>query len=164
MNKRVANVLWFMSLTLFATGAAAKSPGQQVVEDEQVAEARELLQAGRDEIIESEMQFTEAEDAHFWPVYQEYRAAVKAVRDRYVMMIGGYVQAYDSGEISDEYAGELLSEWLVYNTGLLKAQQQYVKKFKKILPIRKVARFFQLEHKIDAEIDAELAATVPLME
>ena len=48
--------------------------------------------------------------------------------------------------------------------GLLKVQQQYVRKFRKILPIRKAARFFQLENKIDAEIDAELAMTVPLIE
>ena len=164
MNKRVAHVLCFMSLTLLATHSEARSPGQEVLEDEQVAEARELLQEGRDEIIKSEMQFTEAESERFWPVYKEYRAEVKAVRDRYVSMIAGYVKAYDAGELSDEYAGELIDEWLDYNKGMLKLQQQYVRKLKKILPVSKVARFFQLENKIDAEIDAELAATVPLIE
>jgi alcohol dehydrogenase YqhD (iron-dependent ADH family) len=164
MNKRVAHVLWCMSLTLLATGSAAQSTGQQVLEDEQVAEARELLQAGRDEIVESEMQFTEAEGARFWPLYQEYRAAVKVVRDSYVVMVADYVKAYDSGEISDEFAENLLNDWLDYNKDLLNVQQEYVKKFKKVLPIRKVVRFFQLENKIDAEINAELAMTVPLME
>jgi hypothetical protein len=33
-----------------------------------------------------------------------------------------------------------------------------------VLPVRKVVRFYQLENKMDAEIEAELAVFVPLME
>jgi hypothetical protein len=36
--------------------------------------------------------------------------------------------------------------------------------FKKSLPALKVARFYQLENKIEAEIDAQLALAVPLIE
>ena len=58
----------------------------------------------------------------------------------------------------------MLDDWLGYKADLLKVRKQYVRQFRKILPIRKVFRFFQLENKIDAEIDVELARSVPLME
>jgi len=46
----------------------------------------------------------------------------------------------------------------------LKVQKQYLRKFRKVLPALKVVRFYQLENKMDAEIDAELAVFIPLME
>ena len=58
----------------------------------------------------------------------------------------------------------MLDEWLQYKEDLLKVQKQHVRKFRKVLPVRKVARFYQLENKMDVEIDAELAVFVPLME
>ena len=78
--------------------------------------------------------------------------------------IGAYLRAYEAGDVSDEYAEKLLNDWLQYQQDLLKVQKQHVRKFSKILPMRKVARFYQLENKMDAEIDAELAVFIPLME
>jgi len=127
-------------------------------------EARALMQAGRDEIIELEMGLTKDEAERFWPLYREYRAEVMVVRDRFAVMIGGYLKAYEAGEISDEYAEELLDDWLKYKEDLLKVQKQHVRKFRKVLPTLKVVRFYQLENKMDAEIDAELAVFIPLME
>ena len=51
-----------------------------------------------------------------------------------------------------------------YQTQLLKKQKAYYKKFKKILPTTKVVRYFQLENKIDAMIDAQLALELPLLQ
>ena len=137
---------------------------QSVLEDDLVAEARALLQAGRDEIIADELGLTEAESKSFWPLYEVYRADVLAVRDRYAQIIARYLKAYNEDEITDEFAENLLSDWLAYKEDLQKLQRRYVRKFRRVLPVRKVVRFYQLENKMDAEIDAELAVVVPLME
>ena len=36
--------------------------------------------------------------------------------------------------------------------------------FPSVLPVQEVARFYQLENKMDAEVDAQLALAVPLLE
>ena len=164
MNKRIIQALLPVALTFFATSSAAQSTEEDILQDQRVAEARAMMQAGRDEIIQTEMGLTKAESERFWPLYQTYRADVMVLRDRYAAMIGGYLRAYEAGDVSNEYAEALLNDWLKYEEDLLKLQKQYVKKFRKVLPMLKVARFYQLENKIDAEIDAELAVFIPLME
>ena len=48
--------------------------------------------------------------------------------------------------------------------GLLDVQEKYLPEFRDVLPALKVARLFQLENKINAEIDAQLAVVVPLID
>lgn len=164
MKKRIIQALLLTAAAVFAAPLAAQSTGEDVLADKRVAEARAMMQAGRDEIIEFEMGLTEVEAKGFWPLYKTYRADVMVVADRYAAMIGGYLKAYEAGDVSDAYAEQLLNEWLDYKQDLLKVQKQHVRKFKKVLPIRKVVRFYQLENKMNAEVDAELAVFIPLME
>ena len=44
----------------------------------------------------------------------------------------------------------------------LKKRRDYVKKFGKVMSDVKVMRFFQLENKVQAEVNAALAVTIPL--
>ena len=164
MNKRMIHALLLVALLVSLTPSAAQSSEEDILQDKRVAEARALMQAGRDEIVELEMGLSQAEGELFWPLYRSYRADVMVVRDRFAVMIGGYLRAYEAGEISDEYAESLLDDWLQYKEDLLKVQKQYVRKFRDVLPALKVVRFYQLENKMDAEIDAELAVFIPLME
>ena len=164
MSKRIIHALLLTTLAIVAAPSAAQSTNEDVLQDKRIAEARALMQAGRDEIVDFEMGLTEEEAKRFWPLYKSYRGEIMVVRDRYATMIGAYLRAYEAGDVSDEYAEKLLNDWLQYQQDLLKVQKQYVRKFSKILPMRTVARFYQLENKMDAEIDAELAVFIPLME
>ena len=164
MNRRIIHALLLTTVAIFATPSAAQSTNEDILQDKRIAEARALMQAGRDEIVDFEMGLTEEEAKGFWPLYKSYRGEIMVVRDRYANMIGAYLRAYEAGDVSDEYAEKLLNDWLQYKQDLLKVQKQHVRKFSKILPMRKVARFYQLENKMDAEIDAELAVFIPLME
>jgi hypothetical protein len=44
-----------------------------------------------------------------------------------------------------------------------KLRQAYLPKFRKVLPEGKVVRYYQIENKINAAINYELAASIPLM-
>ena len=151
---------------LLFTGAAwaQDGSGTRVTEDQFVIEARALLQEGRREIIAEELRLDDSEAEAFWSAYEDYHADIMVVRDRYVELIADYLARYDAGELDDKYAKELLDDWLKYKGDKLKVQKQHVRKFSKVLPMRKVVRFYQLENKIDAEIDAELAIFIPLMD
>lgn len=152
-------------LVLLVTSAAlGQSDGTALLDDTELANARALLQAGREQIIREDLQLTEEEAIGFWPVYEDYIAALAVVRDRKAKLVTGFVQAYRAGAIGDEYAEWLIAENFDIKAEWLQAQKKFVRKFRKVLPVVKVARFYQLENKMDAEVDAQLAIVVPLVE
>jgi hypothetical protein len=57
----------------------------------------------------------------------------------------------------------MLDEMLAIDQEALKVRKDYVKKFGQILPAKRVARFFQIENKMDAVIKADLAEQIPLV-
>lgn len=164
MNMPIIRALLFAVVFPMAAPSLAQQSEESILEDQLLANAREVLQAGRKEIIADELRLTEAEAAAFWPVYDAYHADVMVVRDEQAETIGRYLKTYRAGGVTDAYAEQLLEDGLGIKNDLLKVQKRYLKKFRKALPIRKVVRFYQLESKMDAEIDAQLAIVIPLMD
>jgi hypothetical protein len=164
MNHKIIRPLLLIAFLAAGAIASAQQTDASILQDQQLAEARTLLQSGRKEIIADELRLTEEEASAFWPVYEEYQSNVMVVRDRYAETIGEYLKTYRAGEVTDDYAEKLIDEGLSFKADLLKVQEKYLNDFKKALPIRKVARFYQLESKMDADIDAQLADFVPLVE
>jgi len=134
------------------------------VDAEALAEGRALMKIGREEMMREEMQLTESEDAAFWPVYEQYRSEVETVRDRQAKMISTYMEAYWAAELNDELAKDVLDEHFAISSAILKLEKKYLRRFRKVLPTAKVTRFYQLESKLQAEIDIFLANLIPLFE
>ncbi len=164
MNHKIIRPLLLAVLLAAGAAASAQQTDASILEDQRLADARALLQSGRKEIIADELRLTDEEASAFWPVYEEYHSNVMVVRDRYAETIGDYIKTYRAGEITDDYAENLIDQGLSFKGDLLKIQEKYLNKFKKALPIRKAVRFYQLENKMDAGTDAQLANFVPLME
>lgn len=139
------------------------SPVRAQASGEQVAEGRAMVEAGRRELVSGELMLSDRESAAFWPVYDEYRAAAEEIANRYTAMIMSYVDRYDAGELDDEYADALLDEYFAVRQEMLDLRRAYVPRFEAVLPMLKVAQFYQLENKINAEIDARLAQAIPLI-
>ena len=155
-------------LLLFALLGISSAFGQasesDVLENEDLANARALLQAGRADIIREELRMSDEESAGFWPVYEEYHTDIMAVRDRQTKAIAEYMRIYKAGTLSNEYAERLVEDNFKTRSDLLEIQEKYVRQFRKVLPALKVARFYQLESQMDAQVDAQLAVFVPLVE
>jgi len=145
-----------LALTLIATAVIAQ---ESVVE-----EGRQMIRDARLEIVRSELHLTAEESAAFWPMYTTYRAETDAIQERYAAMLKAYMRRYENADLSDKYADELMETYFGIKDELLSTQKRYLPKFRGILPGLKVARLFQLENKINADIDAQLAQAVPLME
>jgi hypothetical protein len=124
--------------------------------------ARTLAQTERKVLIMSQMVMTPDEAAAFWPLYDEYTAARKEAGNLRVKVITDYAASFDA--MDDATARQLLDESLKYEAQVLKLKQKYVKKFRKILPDVQVTRYFQLENKLDALVDFEMAGEIPLIE
>ena len=98
----------------------------------------------------------------FWPLYEQYLLDQTEVDDSLSALIQDYARSYNSGSVSDEKAKDLLKQWMRVEKKSLKLKKKYTKKFRKVLPAKKVLRWLQLENKIDAVMHLDLAKEIPL--
>jgi len=123
---------------------------------------RLIIQSNRQAIVNTAMDLTEEESQSFWPLYKEWRTEMARIGDRKVELLTQIDEHYR--ELDDQQAGTLLDDWLKIEADTLKLKQEYVQRFRKILPDKTVARFFQMENKLDATVAYDLVGTLPLIE
>lgn len=164
MTNALSQVLGLFLAVAAVTSASAQGGGSDILSNQELANARAMLQEGREAIIREDLRMTADEEAAFWPLYEDYRSDMMPIQDRYVALIADYMRQYESGELTDEDAEEMLEGYFDIKSDLLRKRKKYVRQFRKILPMLKVARFYQLENKMNATVDAELAMLVPLVE
>ena len=148
---------------LLATGLFMMiSPVFAQTMDDYLEVARDALGTEKKVAIADNMELNDNESGPFWELYNEYNAKLFEVHTERVNIIKAFAANYES--MTDEKADALWNASLDYQTKLLKLNKSYYKKFKKILPAGRAAQYFQLENKIAALINAELALEIPLLE
>ena len=126
----------------------------------ETAAMRAELQKQRQDIVAGVLDLTDDEALAFWPAYRDYRVEMARLGDRAVKMIEEF--AANSDKLSDAQATRLVDEHLAIQAERVAVRQRHVKVFRKILPATKVARFMQIENKLDVTIDHELAMSIPM--
>jgi hypothetical protein len=123
---------------------------------------REKARADKKLFVAVNLQLTDSEAEAFWPIYDSYQKELDNLTDRFIKLIEDYARNYET--MSDEVAVKLLDEYLAIEGEHQRLRQSYLPKFREALPEKKVVRYYQLENKIDAVVDYELAANIPLVE
>ncbi len=149
------------ALLLVAANAAAQG---DVLANPEMQAARASIQATQEAFIRSDLGLTADEEAVFWPLFEQYRADTLPVRDRYVVLFAEFLQRYDAGTLTADYAEAMLREYFSVRIELMRIREDYIDEFMEILPTEKVVRFYQLENKLTADVEAELSLIVPLIE
>ena len=129
--------------------------------ESQLELTRAVIQVQRQAIVTQAMDLEPSESDAFWPLYRSYRMEMMKIGDRMVKLIDSYMDNYES--MTDDTANRILDEYLKIERARLDVKTKYVPRFRKILPSRKVARFFQVENKLDAVLLAELAENIPVV-
>jgi hypothetical protein len=129
--------------------------------DSSMDKVRDALKANKRAFVSVNLGLTEQEDKSFWPVYDSYQADMEKVNKRLVDLIKDYAAHYDN--LSDEKAKQLLDESLATDTEMMKVKKAYVSKFAAVIPMKKVARYYQMENKIQAVLRFDLAQAIPLV-
>jgi len=122
---------------------------------------RQEVGKDRRQIVKANMLLTNSEAAKFWPIYDEYVAEMNKVGDRRVKLITDYAANRDS--MSQDEAMRLLKEAIDVDKQRLEVKEDFIKKLNKELSARTTARFFHIEQKLDATMDAARAAQIPLI-
>ncbi len=130
--------------------------------DDYLEVARDVLNTEKKAVVAEAMQLSESESGPFWELYNEYNAELYKIHTTRVNIIMDFADNYES--LTDDKAEELLTRMVHYQNNLLGLNKTYIKKFKKVLPAGKVARYFQIENKVEAMINYDLAEEIPLIE
>ena len=142
--------------------ATAQTGGDGAAMEEAFEMARIFMTTERDLMIEEELQFSAAEEDGFWPIYEDYRADIEIVQDQYAELVAGYAANYLN--LSEDAADTMINEYFAIQIRLLEVRQGYAGRFRGVLSAQKLARFYQIENKIDAVAQLILMKDIPLVE
>ena len=161
MRKKVGKNVIAMVLAITLIGFAGFAAAQDKQADNMDL-VKEKIRTDKKLFIATNMQLTESEAKDFWPVYDAYQAELGKLSDREIKLIDEFAANYET--MSDDVAKILLDDSLSIDSDHLKLRQSYVSKFRGVLPDKKVARYYQLESKIDAVLEYEMARRIPLVQ
>jgi hypothetical protein len=124
---------------------------------------REKVKADKKLMVAANMGLTESEAKGFWPVYEEYQKDLAAINQRIVKLIESYAADYRTNTLTDEKAKKLIDELVNIEQAEVGLKTSYVPKLSKVLSLKKVARYLQVENKVRAMVKYELAGSIPLV-
>ncbi len=148
-----------------ALALALVLPGIQALAQDKPADnnqlVRDKIKADKKLFVAEAMQLTDAEQKAFWPVYDAYQKDWMKLNERSAALIKQYAANYQS--MTNDTAKKMTDDFIAIRADQQKLRESYLPKFRKALPEMKVARYYQLENKIEAVIDYELAMNIPLV-
>jgi len=147
-----------LAIWLCALGLASPS----FAETQDPAGSEERLAQDRRRLVADNLPLAEAEAKAFWPLYARFEQDLSALTQRRRGIINQFGENYD--DMTETMAKQITLEQLDYQEARLKLMKAYWPKFDKVLPPKKLARFYQIEARIRAAIDAEIAERIPLIQ
>jgi hypothetical protein len=136
-----------------ATPSRSGNPQQQQLN---IAAAK----AERKAVVGQNMTLTATQAKAFWPLYNLYEARMDRIEDRHIRELKNYVSTYNN--LTDTDANQKLDEVIAIQQARLDTQKEYVPRFRAALPGVLVTRFFQIDNKMRAMVQCNIAQMVPL--
>ena len=155
-------VVLVFGFTLASTAALAQretATGVQVEKDLELL--RRDLRADKKKIIAANVPLTETEATKFWPVYDQYAAEMKVHYDEFYAVIKDY--AANQKTLTDAQAADMVKRWSKIQVDLAQTRQKYVPLVENVIAGKKAALFFQIDRRLFALIDLQVASEVPLV-
>ena len=125
---------------------------------------KDAAKSNKKALVAVNLKLTETEEKGFWPLYDSYQVALDKIQERQLNLIKDYAKDYNANSLTDEKAKQLMTDYMTTEEDVLKLNKSYFSKFDKVLPGKKVVAYFQLENKIEAIINYEMAGQIPLVE
>jgi hypothetical protein len=171
VSRRRASFPWAWIL---AAGVSVVAAAQTPQPPKQLpdAEARERNLRAYTELLRSDlrtqkvavitelMQFTEAEDAAFWPIYREYELELARINDERLAAFETYSKVYNN--LTAATANELMVKVLDLESRRTALKQKYYGTLKAAVSPLTAAKVLQIENQIALLIDLQIAAALPV--
>jgi Spy/CpxP family protein refolding chaperone len=157
MNKLLA-----ASVLAFAVLAAPFAIAQDKASDVTDMQAlRAAVKSDKHALVASTLDLTNAEAKRFWPIYDTYQRNLDASSRRRVVALEALL--FPDKGVTNLAAKNLITELMAVDEAEVKARHALRIRLMRALPPIKTARYLQLEDKIQAMQDYDIASTVPLI-
>ena len=137
-------VLRIVLICAVCCAAAPLFAGDQPADNMEIV--REAIQAEKKLFIAENMLLSENEAKAFWPVYD---------------VVETYAENYEA--MTDQFADRLIKEFLNIEKDAVNLRESFLPKFSSAVPATKVARYYQLENKIQAVAEFDMAVAIPVI-
>lgn len=151
-----------IALTVSSRATLAQVETANGVEVEKdLALLRRNLRGEKKQLIALNLPLTETEATKFWPVYDEYALAMSKVNDDFYSVIKDY--AANQKTLTDAQASSMINRWAAIQVQQAQTRQKYIPIVEKVIPARKAALFFQIDRRLYALMDLQVASQIPLV-
>ena len=158
MKIRILFAAVLLSLGVFSNVSAAQSSEPSL--DSYIESLRADLRADKIDIITEAMRFNDQESKAFWPVYRRYEADVTKVNDQRLALIKAYSDKFIT--MTDADAKAMIGQSIDFESRRTDVKKKYAQEFQKAgLSSLAVAKFLQLEHRLDLLVDLKIASELP---
>ena len=125
---------------------------------------RDKVRADKKLVVATNMELTESEAKEFWPIYDQYQKELQKLNQRMAKVLDSYADDNRRKSLTDDKAKKLIDEAVSIDQAEANLKSTFAPKLSKVLPVKKVARYLQIENKIRAVIKYDLAQGVPLVQ
>lgn len=108
------------------------------------------------------LRLTDDQATRFWTVYDKYTAELTKIGNQKTALIKEYADQW--GTMIDEQASNLITRSLAVDEQITQLRVKYIPIFSKAVPGKVVATFFQLDRRVQAPVDIQLASQIPLVQ
>ena len=164
----VVSVLFICNVSMFAQ--VSQKPAQGVsdagtqsdsLSDQNIEMLRADLRAQRKEVVAQNMTLTADEAAKFWPIFDQYRKEAIKPNDERWAVIKDYAANYNT--MTDVQAQDYIKRSTAVDQELLALRMRYVAVFEKVISPKKTALFYQIDRRIDLQINLQLSTQIPMV-
>jgi len=117
------------------------------------------LETDKTQVIKDAIELNEKEAAAFWPVYKMYAAEQAKLDEERMQLVKRYADTWTT--LTDAEARDMVRQSLAFESRRADLKNQYFARFNQVLPGLTVAKFFQLEHRLDLLVDLKIASALP---
>ena len=154
LEKTSIRTLAAAALVSLAAGAAPQSV------KETLEVSRQAIESQRRVLVAGSLPLTDAEADAFWPLYDAYEKERRPLDESANKLVADFLAA--AATLTDAQAKAMVEKALEIEEGKLRVRQAWLGRMLKAIPPRKVARFYQIDNKLDAVVRADISKQIPL--
>lgn len=143
-----------------ALPVAAQEP-EPVNLDAAIALLRTDMRAQKQAILRASVPMTPEQSTAFWALYQDYEADLGKLNDERFLLFKDYPNNYQA--LDDFGAEDMARRSADLDERRASLRLKYVKRFARILPGRQLARFVQIDNRLDLVLNLQIAEQIPLV-
>jgi hypothetical protein len=165
MKKKMLVPAALLAALAFTDVVSAQTAAAQPTEDvaKLVELARKDFQKLKADIVAKTMEMDATTAAACWPVYKQFEAESVKLGDEKLAIVKDYAAAWNSKSLTDATAKDLLTRSLALEDKARALDKKTIDAMSKVLPAKTVARYFQVQNRLNALANLSLASEIPLI-